>query len=398
MKNPYFVAVIAVVTLVGATASIAQPRFTPIPTSTLLSGSPLHLALEGIDPSGQALTYTAVVSDPLVSASVLSGNRSLRIQVQTYGTMVFQLFDGRARRVTDRITSLADSGFYNGLIFHRILNDFVIQGGDPTGTGAGGSNLGNFNDQFHVDLQHNRTGVLSFANNLPGWDHDVNVAESLSERCGGRRVAVDNDVNVGTLAEVRLGSGVGFDNVLGIFMGTGVGAGLVLDGKLRQGPRGIAGELGHMYVAFDSFDGDRDGVGRGEVEDYAGRRMMETRARARHAEGEQTALIDLVGDGRMKSSTWEKALEADDAMARSIIDDATEVVATAVASAIALVDIELVVLGGGMAERLGETFRIDLETRVAQRAFTGAAAPVVAAALGDVSGALGAALLVEDLA
>ena len=163
MKHHRLVAVIAVGAIAIAATGFPQPRFTPIPESTLLAGSPLHVPLDGIDPSGQALTYTVVVSDPLVTATVVSGNRSIRIQVATYGTIVFQLFDGRVRRATNRIATLADSGFYNGVIFHRIINDFIIQGGDPTGTGAGGSPLGNFDDKFHVDLQHNRTGLLSMA-------------------------------------------------------------------------------------------------------------------------------------------------------------------------------------------------------------------------------------------
>lgn len=249
------------------------------------------------------------------------------------------------------------------------------------------------------------TGVLPVANNLPGWTFDVDVAAGLSSRCGGRPVTVGNDVNVGTLAEFRLGAGQGVDNQLGVFMGTGVGSGLVLDGQLRQGPRGIAGELGHAYVNFRDFDnrkvnagatGATTSVGRGELEDYAGRRMMEARARARHADGESTALIDLVGDSRMKSSTWESALELGDPLARSIIDDAADAMATAIASAIVLVDIELVVLGGGMAERLGEPFRADLEARIAARTFAGAGAPVRSASLGDTGGAIGAALLVEE--
>jgi len=166
MKQRRWIVFTAIGALALATTSVAQPRFTSIPTSTLLAGSPLHLPLDGIDPSGQALTYTAVVSDPLVTATVLSGNRSLRIDVATHGTMVFQLFDGRVRRVTNRIAALADSGFYDGVTFHRIVDNFVIQGGDPTGTGSGGSELGNFDDKFHVDLQHNRTGFLSMAKSM----------------------------------------------------------------------------------------------------------------------------------------------------------------------------------------------------------------------------------------
>ena len=127
MKHHRLVAVIAVGAIAIAATGFPQPRFTPIPESTLLAGSPLHVPLDGIDPSGQALTYTAVASDPLVTATVIAGNRSLRIQVATYGTMVFQLFDGRVRRATNRIATLADSGFYNGVIFHRIINDAMLK-------------------------------------------------------------------------------------------------------------------------------------------------------------------------------------------------------------------------------------------------------------------------------
>lgn len=152
-----------IVALLGlASMARSQPTLAPIGEQQLLSGSPLHLSLDGEDPSGK-LTYEITVSDELVTATLLEGNRSLRIQVTGFGDMVFQLFDGRVRRATDHIVELADSGFYDGVIFHRVINDFVIQGGDPTGTGTGGSPLGRFDDQFHVDLQHNRTGLISMA-------------------------------------------------------------------------------------------------------------------------------------------------------------------------------------------------------------------------------------------
>jgi large repetitive protein len=83
----------------------------------------------------------------------------MRIEVAGYGDMVFQLFEQRAPRPTERVIELADSGFYDGIIFHRVIEGFVIQGGDPTGTGSGGSTLGTFDDQYHVDLQHNQAGT-----------------------------------------------------------------------------------------------------------------------------------------------------------------------------------------------------------------------------------------------
>ena len=140
------------------------PTFAPIDDVELLSGSPLNIGLDGYDPNGGELTYTITSDNPeLVMASLLEGNRSLSIEVQGFGDMVFELFENRAPRVTEQITTLADSGFYDNVIFHRVIDNFVIQGGDPLGTGTGGSDLPDFDDQYHVDLQHNTTGVLSMA-------------------------------------------------------------------------------------------------------------------------------------------------------------------------------------------------------------------------------------------
>jgi len=141
-----------------------QPFLAPIDDVLLLSGAPLHVPLDGYDPNGGPLTYTVASSnESLVATFMPQGNRSLKITTGSFGDMVFELFEQRAPRVTDHIIQLAESGFYNGVIFHRIVNGFVIQGGDPTGTGTGGSPLGNFDDQFHPDLQHTRTGTLSMA-------------------------------------------------------------------------------------------------------------------------------------------------------------------------------------------------------------------------------------------
>jgi cyclophilin family peptidyl-prolyl cis-trans isomerase len=151
--------------LIDAASASTDPgvELSEIADQTVQAGSPLHIPLNGLDPAGGQLTFTVESSDPLVSAEVLSGNRSLRMQVDDFGTMTFELFESRAPRATDRMIELAESDHFTDTIFHRVINNFVIQGGDPTGTGSGGSTLGNFDDQFHVDLQHNRTGLLSMA-------------------------------------------------------------------------------------------------------------------------------------------------------------------------------------------------------------------------------------------
>ena len=144
-----------------------EPYLAQIADTTLLAGSPLHVPLDGYDPNGDPLTYQVDVvvteGDAVVTATVLENNRSLSIDNTSYGEMVFELFEQRVPRVTGHIIALAEDDFYDGVTFHRVMNGFVIQGGDPTGTGGGGSHLGDFDDQYHEDLQHNRTGLLSMA-------------------------------------------------------------------------------------------------------------------------------------------------------------------------------------------------------------------------------------------
>ncbi len=242
------------------------------------------------------------------------------------------------------------------------------------------------------------SGVLPLACNLFGWTSPVDVAGELSARFDQRPVFVDNDCNVATLAEHQLGAGRGVDNLVGVFMGTGVGAGLILDGRLRRGPRGIAGEIGHTFVDFLAKENrvKADNEYLGELEDYAGRSALERRARTLHAQGESSVLITLAGEGPMKSKLWKRALDEGDQLAFRLIDQATEALSAALASVINLIDIEMVVLGGGMAERLGSTFRNDVAARLGTRVFAGSVAPIRDASTGDSSGALGASLLVEE--
>jgi len=143
---------------------LAAPVLGQLPAEvTVLAGAPLHIALDGSDADGDDLTYTAAVqgNDDL-QTFIPQGNRNLRISVAGFGDMLFELFEGRAPNATARIIELADAGFYDGLTFHRVIDDFMIQGGDPQGTGSGGSGV-DFDDQFHPDLQHTSAGMLSLA-------------------------------------------------------------------------------------------------------------------------------------------------------------------------------------------------------------------------------------------
>jgi glucokinase len=234
-------------------------------------------------------------------------------------------------------------------------------------------------------------GVVVGAPNLVGWSDPVPLRQLLREATGCKRIGIDNDVNVATLAEHRSGAAKGHDDVLGVFVGTGVGGGVVLGGELRRGPRGLGGEIGHTMF---QPGGRRCGCGLdGHVEAYAGRVGMEAEARRRHAAGEATLLVEIAGEQRMKSGVFAQALAQGDPVARSLVEEAVAAVGVAIANTVMLVDIDLVVLGGGVAEKLGDPFAARIEAAANERLVGRLAVRVVPAALGDYAGVIGAAHL-----
>jgi cyclophilin family peptidyl-prolyl cis-trans isomerase len=84
----------------------------------------------------------------------------------TQGTFTVELFSARAPRTAENFIELARKGFYDGVIFHRVIEDFMIQGGDPKGTGTGGPGY-TIDDEFHPELRHDEAGILSMANAGP---------------------------------------------------------------------------------------------------------------------------------------------------------------------------------------------------------------------------------------
>jgi glucokinase len=241
-------------------------------------------------------------------------------------------------------------------------------------------------------------GVVQQAPNLAGWQEaEVPLGSLVSKVLGGLPVLVENDANVGTLAEHRRGAGRGTSDILGVWVGTGIGGGLILDGHLRRGPSGYAGEIGHTVVVKD---GRMCGCGhKGHLEAYAGRGSLEREARARAAAGTPNMLVDLAGDGRMTSKIWAEALDARDPVALDLVDGAVSALGVALADAVTLLDLDLMVVGGGLADRLGPAFVGRIEQSAREQIFAhGSIARVVPGALGDQSVALGAALMAAESA
>ena len=201
-----------------------------------------------------------------------------------------------------------------------------------------------------------------------------------------------NDVNVAVEAERRLGAGRGVRSFLGVFWGTGVGGGLVLDGRIVLG-RGSAGEIGHMCVRPG---GRRCNCGlRGCVEAYAGRAHLEDRAR-REARKRKTILFELQqrrGRESLTSSVWAKAVEEGDKVAIGLLDEAVQALGVAVGSAVTLLDVERVVIGGGLGERMTDAWIGRIEKAARRHTFFRPPPDYVRAELGDLGGAIGASLL-----
>jgi glucokinase len=236
-------------------------------------------------------------------------------------------------------------------------------------------------------------GTVSNAGNLPDWEGSFELAAYLKDKLG-TDVHLGNDVQVATRAEAKLGAGKPYDSLLMVSWGTGIGGGIVLGGELWLG-RGGAGEIGHTVVR-------RNGAHcmcgrRGCLEAYAGRGSMEARARREVDKGAQTDLFKIMkqrGRTRLTSSVWAHALEHHDHLAHELITRAVKALGAGVASAINLLDVEAVVIGGGLGVRFGQPMAERISTEMHPHLFNDFRPPAVrVAALGDQGGAIGAALL-----
>ncbi|HEV3279456.1 MAG TPA: ROK family protein, partial [Terriglobia bacterium] len=197
-------------------------------------------------------------------------------------------------------------------------------------------------------------GVVHEAPNL-GWT-EFPLGPQLERRLRVP-VLVDNDVNVGTVGEHVLGAGAGADHMVGIFVGTGIGGGIIANGMLYEGSIGGAGEIGHTVMLVD---GPLCSCGhRGCAEALASRWAMERDVRAAIKAGRKSIVLELMkkkGKPRMTSSVINAAMKRNDRVMREVLERAQHHLGILTANAVNLLDPECVVIGGGIACRLGERF------------------------------------------
>jgi glucokinase len=243
------------------------------------------------------------------------------------------------------------------------------------------------------------TGVIESPVNLPGWDN-IPLKTILEKRLK-TRAHIENDVNAGTYGEFRMGAGVGIRDLVGIFIGTGIGGGLILDGKLYHGFNRNSGEIGHMVVGMD---GPLCKCGRrGCYEAFAGRLSVIRRIQEISAAKKTPSLaVEYAGGdpSAVRSSHLARAWQAGDEAAHTALREMAEVSGVAIANLMNLLSPEMFVLGGGVIEALGKELLPIMEKAAFEQAFPVASRHVRIrpAMLGDDAGIIGAAFLARERA
>jgi glucokinase len=234
-----------------------------------------------------------------------------------------------------------------------------------------------------------------FAGNL-GWK-DVPLRKELEKRLD-LPVAVENDCKICMLGIYRTELKSKPRHVVGIFLGTGIGGGMIIDGKLYSGFNGTAGEIGHMVL---DVGGPKCTCGNlGCFEAHASRSALFRQIQAAVKQGEKTILTEMLGPDleNLRSGDLRKAYRRGDKLVEGIVEEAAEYTGIAVGNIINLINPEVVVLGGGVIDALGDEMMSHITKTALDHAMTGTAKgiDIIATKLGDDAGITGGAVLAKE--
>ena len=259
-------------------------------------------------------------------------------------------------------------------------------GGKLAGVGVGVPGI--------IDLA---SGMLRASPNLPGWE-DYPVREEIERRLG-TRVLLENDANAAALGEKWLGAGRDANDLCMLTLGTGVGGGIILGGRIWHGMTGMAGEMGHINV---EPEGPPCGCGsRGCLEQFASATAIERMARAAAAGGGAPALARVTAKRGFSSETVCRLAESGDPAAQEIFGQVGRALGIVVAALVNTFNLPMYVVGGGVAEAW-DMFSPAMMEEVRRRSFVyvatsshpaGGRTVIARAQLGSDAGLFGAARL-----
>jgi glucokinase len=239
------------------------------------------------------------------------------------------------------------------------------------------------------------TGVILFSSNIQVKDFPLGP---LLSGVLNKPVLLQNDVRVGGYGEFHLGAAAGSQNMLAAFVGTGIGGCLVRNGEIIEGATGNAGEIGHIIL---KPGGPKCGCGRrGCMEALASRTAIARRINKAIQKGQSTSLRDKVGrkSGRLKSGELAEAVLQGDAVAAKEVGRAAYFLGLGLGSLMNVFGPEVVVIGGGVTEALGEAWVERVRTTAREICLVDPTNKIriLPAALGDDAGMLGAALMARE--
>lgn len=240
-------------------------------------------------------------------------------------------------------------------------------------------------------------GVVIHAGNL-GWKR-FPLREALEKRLD-RTVVVDNDVNVAAFGESRVGAGKGRGDLLAMWVGTGIGGGLILNGQLWRGPLHTAGEVGHVIL----FPGA--GPGHRKLEEHCSRTAMVRSMMMLIGHYPESMLREFLkgeADGAepsIGSGVIAECYEKGDPLVTSVVNASADLLGLSIANLITVLSLPTVILGGGVTEALGKPWLHRVREAVEAHVFPSSLrkCEVVASELGDDAGLLGAAMLARETA
>ena len=239
-----------------------------------------------------------------------------------------------------------------------------------------------------------KSGVVRLAPNIPGWV-DVPIAKMIEDEFH-IPTRVDNDVRCAALGELKYGAGKGCENLICITVGTGIGSGLIVNGKLVRGASNAAGEIGHIKLQI--HDGPICGCGdTGCMEAFASGPAIVAMAEEYILGGKSTKYREMANGGDITPFIVAEAAKAGDPVARRIFSRIGEYIGIGMASVVNLLNPEKIIIGGGVADA-GDILLNPLKDALKKRAMkiAGETVEVVPAQLGNTAGVIGASLLIES--
>jgi len=238
-------------------------------------------------------------------------------------------------------------------------------------------------------------GLVTLSPNLPGW-RDIPLRDMVGEKYGVNTFLI-NDASAAALGEHQFGAGKGVNNLVMLTVGTGIGGGIIINGKLYLGSSGSAGEIGHMTI---DVNGPKCSCGNiGCLERLVSGKAVAEEAIRRLSQGERSSLTEIVG-GKVKSITAEKvslAAQNGDSLAQDVISKAAIYLGIGLINLVNIFNPEMIIIGGGLA-KMGDLLLEPARRAVRERAFQLSArlVRIVPAQLGDDAAVLGAAIFARQ--